>query len=122
MSAAGSKLTCNDLLSGPEDQLRHEIIDGEHFMSLSPLVRHPRISRRLWFALERWAPESKTGEVFSAPTDVVFSPTNVVVPDLLFVSAARAGIISEAAPLHHRRNLGLRRSARPRHPLAPVFA
>ncbi|MGH9527182.1 MAG: Uma2 family endonuclease, partial [Terriglobales bacterium] len=35
------------------------------------------------------------GEVLYAPTDVIFSPTNVVVPDLLFVSAARAAIIGE---------------------------
>lgn len=95
MSATGSKLTYNDLLAWPDDQMRHELIDGEHFMSPSPLVRHQRILRRLLHALEGWNEGARAGEVFCAPTDIVFGPTNVVVPDLLFVSAARAAIIGE---------------------------
>jgi len=35
------------------------------------------------------------GEVFPAPTDVFFSDTNVVEPDVLFLSAERAGRIEE---------------------------
>ncbi|MGH9527129.1 MAG: Uma2 family endonuclease [Terriglobales bacterium] len=95
MPAAGSKLTYNDLLAWPEDQVRHELIDGEHFMSPSPLVRHQRISRRLLVALEAWNQEARAGEVLYAPTDVIFSPSDVVVPDLLFVSVARAAIVGE---------------------------
>lgn len=95
MSATGSKLTYDDLLAWPEDQMRHELIDGEHFMSPSPLVRHQRIAARLHAALERWNAGARAGEVLFAPTDVVFSPSNVVVPDLLFVSTARAAIIGE---------------------------
>ncbi|MGH9490135.1 MAG: Uma2 family endonuclease, partial [Terriglobales bacterium] len=54
MPAAGSKLTYDDLLAWPDDQMRHELIEGEHFMSPSPRVRHQRIAARLYSALERW--------------------------------------------------------------------
>ena len=39
--------------------------------------------------------ENNLGRVFSAPTDVVLSDTNVVQPDLLFVSNERSHIITE---------------------------
>lgn len=95
MPAAGSKLTYDDLLAWPDDQMRHELIEGEHFISPSPRVRHQRIAARLYSALERWNAEAGAGEVLFAPADVIFSPVNVVVPDLLFVSTARAGIVGE---------------------------
>ena len=42
-----SKLTYDDLLRLPDDGLRHEIIDGEHYVTASPITRHQRISRSL---------------------------------------------------------------------------
>jgi Uma2 family endonuclease len=39
-----------DLELLPQDDRRHEIIDGEHFVSASPVTRHQRISRRLLVA------------------------------------------------------------------------
>ena len=35
------------------------------------------------------------GELFIAPFDMILSPTNVVQPDLIFISSARAHIITE---------------------------
>ncbi len=37
----------------------------------------------------------KSGEAFAAPCDVVLSDEDIVEPDLLFISAARAAIITE---------------------------
>jgi Uma2 family endonuclease len=37
----------------------------------------------------------KSGEAFAAPCDVVLSDEDIVEPDLLFISAARATIITE---------------------------
>jgi hypothetical protein len=37
---AGVKLTYDDYLLFPEDRFRHELIDGEHYVTPSPLRRH----------------------------------------------------------------------------------
>ena len=41
------KLTYDDLLALPDDLLRHEIVDGVHFVTPAPATRHQRISREL---------------------------------------------------------------------------
>jgi hypothetical protein len=42
-----AKLTHDDLLRLPEDNLRHEIIDGVHFVNASPNLYHQTVSRRI---------------------------------------------------------------------------
>jgi Uma2 family endonuclease len=39
--------------------------------------------------------KNKIGNVFSAPCDIVFSDTDIVQPDLLFISAEHASIVTE---------------------------
>src|SRR2546421_738995 len=79
-----SGLTYEDLRAFPDDNLRREIIDGELFVTASPIRRHQRVSMRLGAAL--FAHEMQYGgEVYPAPTDVFFSDSNVVEPDLLFL-------------------------------------
>ena len=41
------KLTYDDFLLFPDDGKRHELIDGEHYVTPSPNVRHQDISGRL---------------------------------------------------------------------------
>ena len=64
-------------------------------MTPAPRTHHQRISGRLSAALNGVAVSRRLGEVFAAPCDVVLSDENVVQPDLLFVSSARAEIITE---------------------------
>ena len=45
--------------------------------------------------MSSFANRHKLGLVFTAPFDVILSDENVVQPDLLFVSAARAAIVTE---------------------------
>ncbi len=116
-----ARLTYDDLLLLPEDGLRHELIDGEHYVSPSPNVRHQRIAGRLFLALGSWLEEHPVGEVFIAALDVVFDPHNVVVPDVLFVSATRPELVVERhvrgadlvievlSPSSHRRDETLKR-------------
>ncbi|MDH4154941.1 MAG: Uma2 family endonuclease [Nitrospira sp.] len=85
----------DDFLLFPEDGKRHEIIDGDHFMTPSPNTKHQRISGNLFNALTNFLKVRKNGEVFAAPYDVILSDEDIVEPDLLFVSAARAAIITE---------------------------
>jgi Uma2 family endonuclease len=96
MPEAATKLTYDDLLLLPEDGKRHELIDGEHFVSPSPNVQHQRVLGRLNAWLRQHAEENRLGEVFFAPLDILFSPHDVVAPDLIFVSNARSAIVERA--------------------------
>jgi len=87
---SSTKLTYADYLLFPDDDLRHEIIDGEHYVTASPVTRHQRISRELLVLVASYLKINPLGEVFDAPFDVILSDTNVVVPDLVYVSNARS--------------------------------
>ncbi len=94
VSAARSvKLTYDDFLLFPDDGKRHELIDGEHYVTPSPNIRHQRISGRLYLLIGSWLEANPTGQLFYAPLDVVFSNFDVVEPDLLYMSNARAEAI-----------------------------
>ena len=75
-----------------EDQ-RFELLDGELVVVLAPNLRHQRIGTRLGALLHAFVQEGSQGEVFHAPCDVVLSNTDVVQPDLLFVSDERAHLL-----------------------------
>lgn len=89
-----TKMAYEDLLLLPEDGLRHEIIDGEHYVNASPITRHQRVSYRLILVIGNYLEEHPAGELFHAPLDIVFSRYDVVEPDLLYVSNARSGIVT----------------------------
>lgn len=91
----GIKFTYEDYLLFPEDGRRHELIDGERFMTPSPSTRHQRISHNLDCFLGVHVRSAKAGQLFHAPMDVVLSDLDVVQPDLLFVSSERAAIVAE---------------------------
>ena len=80
-------LTYQDLQAFPEDNLRRELIDGELIVTAAPLIRHQRVVARLVFRLFSYC-EQHGGEVLPAPTDVLFSDTNVVESDVLKVDFA----------------------------------
>lgn len=89
------RLTYQDLLEFPADGNRHELIEGEHYMTPAPSLRHQRVSRRLARILDTFLLEHPLGEVFPAPCDVVLSEINVVEPDLFFVATESARILTE---------------------------
>jgi Uma2 family endonuclease len=89
------KLTYEDYLLFPEDGQRHEILDGEHYVTPSPFFRHQAVSARLHARLGPWVEERELGVVLYAPMDVVLSLHDLAQPDLLFISNERAGIITE---------------------------
>jgi Uma2 family endonuclease len=90
-----SQLTYEDYLLFPDDGKRHEIIDGDHYVTPSPRTKHQRISSNLTVALCSFVKKRALGLVLAAPSDVILSDENVVQPDLLFVSTARASIVTE---------------------------
>ena len=101
---------------------RHELFDGELIVTPSPVPDHERLTIRLAFQFGDavWA---GLGEVFTAPIDVKFRPGIVAVPDLVFVSRERLGIVGRTAingapdliveilsPSTHRRDLGQKKA------------
>jgi Uma2 family endonuclease len=93
---ADTRLTYDDFLLFPADGRRHELIDGDHYVTPSPNTRHQRLVRRLLAAFEDYLREHPdAGEPFIAPFDVVFSHFDVVEPDLLFVAADQHHIVTE---------------------------
>jgi Uma2 family endonuclease len=94
------KLTYDDFVLFPDDGQRHELIDGCHYVTPSPNVRHQVISGRLHALLWAYLDAHPIGHVFHAPLDVVLSDIDVVEPDLLYISNARADAI--ITPAHAR--------------------
>ena len=92
--SAGVKLTYDDLVHFPDDGKRHELIDGEHYVTPSPNTRHQRIVLTLASLIWSFLETNRVGEVFGSPLDVVFSDIDVVEPDLLFVSRARTDVVT----------------------------
>ena len=79
------KLTYQDYRHFPDDGRRHEIIDGEHYVSPSPSTNHQNASRHIQFALYEQIERSGRGHVFNAPMDLELAPVDVVQPDLIVV-------------------------------------
>lgn len=88
------RYTYADLANTPDDHLRYEIIDGELFVNPSPAIRHQIASGKILYALMTYA-EQHRGLALAAPTDVVFSDINVVVPDLIYIRADRLDIVGK---------------------------
>jgi Uma2 family endonuclease len=94
--APRTRLTYDDFLQFPDDGLRHELIDGEHYATPSPNFRHQQLSARLFASFVRYLDQHpESGEALYAPLDVVFTQYDVVEPDLLFIGANRTGVITE---------------------------
>jgi Uma2 family endonuclease len=93
----GVKLTYDDFVLFPDDGLRHELIDGEHYVTPSPNKTHQQVSMNLILLIGTWLEAAPTGRLFHAPFDVVFTQFDVVEPDLLYMSNARAAEILTAA-------------------------
>ena len=88
-----TKLTYEEYRLFPDDGRRHEIIDGEHYVSPSPNTNHQSTSRHIQFALYEQLEKPGLGYVFNAPMDLELAPTDVVQPDLIVVLAENREII-----------------------------
>ena len=88
------RLTYDDFCLLPNDGKRYEIIEGELFVTPSPISLHQRVVTRLTVALGSFLESRRLGEVFVSPFDVVFSRFDVVEPDILFISKARSSVLT----------------------------
>jgi Uma2 family endonuclease len=93
--AESVRFTYEDLLSFPEDGKRHELIDGDHYVSAAPSTRHQTVAVNLTWLLRSFLEEHPLGIVFAAPTDVIITDFDVVEPDLVVVAAEHRDRVSE---------------------------
>ena len=89
------KLTYADYANAP-DEARYELLDGELVVIPSPNRLHQDSLLNLGVDLKLLMRRAALGEVFAAPFDVVLSNTDVIQPDIMFVSNERAHIITDA--------------------------
>jgi Uma2 family endonuclease len=90
---SGLKLTYDDYLLIPDDGLRHEILDGVHYVSAAPVPYHQYVSGRLFFHLYRRITEPGLGKIYPAPVEVHFAMFDVTQPDIVVVLEPNEGII-----------------------------
>lgn len=79
------KYTHADLLLMPDDGKRREIIDGELYVTPSPVNYHQKILFNLSLAFGKFLEIHPLGELRFAPLDVILSDHDVLEPDLLLV-------------------------------------
>src|SRR5215510_11534503 len=89
-SSPGVKLTYDDFVLFPDDGMRHELIDGEHYVTPTPNSKHQVVLGNLHLVIGNWLRDHRTGRVMLSPFDVVFTKFDVVEPDLLYLSNERA--------------------------------
>jgi Uma2 family endonuclease len=85
-----TKLTYDDFVLFPDDGMRHELIDGEHYVTPSPNPKHQVVLGDLYLLIANWLKIHRVGRVMLSPLDVVFTKFDVVEPDLLYLSNERA--------------------------------
>lgn len=87
--------TYEDYLKLPDEPgYRYEVLEGFLVKEPSPSIHHQRVSRELEYQLKTFFDEfDPEGELFDAPLDVTLTDSNVVQPDILFVSSTRRDIM-----------------------------
>jgi len=94
MATATKRWTYKDYLTLDDDK-RYEIIEGELLEMPAPSTTHQRLVGRFFRAISEFVEKKDLGEVFVSPVDVILSDTNVVQPDVVFVSKERSEIVKE---------------------------
>jgi hypothetical protein len=72
-ASPGVKLTYDDYVHLPEDGRRHELIDGEHFVTPTPNRKHQAVSLNLSAMIWNHLQAHSTGRLFTAPFDVMLT-------------------------------------------------
>ena len=90
---SGTLVTYEDYCNLPDDD-GYELIDGELILAAAPSVIHQIIQDNIGLSLNLFIRAKNLGRMLYAATDVFLSDTNVVQPDILFVSKERAHILT----------------------------
>ena len=89
------KFTYRDYVNAPEDK-RYELLDGDLVVVPPPSQRHQYIVLELAVMLRDFVKRNDLGRVVVAPFDIVLSDTNVLQPDVVFISHDRSRLLTDA--------------------------
>lgn len=81
MPGTSKRWTYEDLLLLPEDGLRHEIIDGKHYVNASPVTRYQLVLYLLIIAINKYLEEHPLVQLYFAPLHIAPSQDEVVEPE-----------------------------------------
>lgn len=73
------------IADSPLQTPRYEVVDGELFVTPSPLPAHQLIVGELYAALRQYVRAQKLGRVYFSPSDIELEPETYVQPDLYVV-------------------------------------
>jgi len=88
--------TVADYMQMPDDGTRYELIDGELLMAPAPNRYHQQILGNLFLVLGNYVRKKRLGKLYFAPFDVILDEHNVLQPDIIFFSNARASALTKA--------------------------
>ncbi len=96
LAHSGVRLTYDDYVLFPDDGQRHELIDGEHYVSPAPVRKHQTIVVNLSAMIWAYLQQNRIGQVFGPVPDVILSHYDVVLPDVLYLSLQRMSELEES--------------------------
>lgn len=80
--------TLSDLDGLPENGNRYEIVSGELLVTRAPHLDHQDVIGLIYARLLEWSLEDGSGKPYLSP-GLIFSQTDAVIPDLIWVSHQR---------------------------------
>ncbi|MBE9196459.1 Uma2 family endonuclease [Synechocystis sp. LEGE 06083] len=96
MTAAKPRWTIADLEFFPDNGDRHEIIDGNLYVTRAPHWKHQKVLTRLCQALPSQDAHGRTGEVLQTP-GLIFASDDNVIPDLVWISQEKLNHYADEA-------------------------
>ena len=94
-SATAYKMTAAEFFSLPEGPPYFQLLDGDLYMSPSPRRYHQKLILRLAVVLQTYLDRNPLGEIYVAPSDVIFTKDTILNPDIYYVSRERMGILTD---------------------------
>lgn len=88
--------TVDDLEGLPDTSDRFELIDGDLHVTRAPHWKHQDVAGAIYAELLTWSKQTQLGKPILTP-GVIFSPTNAVIPDLIWVSNGRIETLMDDA-------------------------
>ena len=104
MPHGAQRMRYKDLLRQPAGGSRRELYDGALLSIPQASPEHDAVVARLETGL-RTHIARHGGQVLRGPMALVFSPTDVVQPDLVFFHASRTSLIHDVPPIRHAPDL-----------------